>query len=75
VPHQLPDVLAQLDVNASIVEAQLEQLVSTALVAGMQLRLPGLYVICCCIQGHLVVCRHTHGSKGQQQEQEHELWW
>jgi hypothetical protein len=45
VPHQLPYVLAELDVDASIVKAQLQQLVSTALVAGMQLRLTRLLVI------------------------------
>jgi hypothetical protein len=43
--HQLPNVLSQLDVDASIVKAQLQQLVSAALVAGMQRLLPCLAIV------------------------------
>lgn len=58
--HQLPYVLAQLDVDATIVEAQLQQLVGAALVAGVQLLLVGFLVtLPHCIQGPLVVCNSS----------------
>lgn len=37
--HQLPDVLAEFDVDAAIAEAQVEQALSPALVAEVQLLL------------------------------------
>lgn len=61
--HQLPYVLAQLDVDATIVEAQLQQLAGAALVAGMQLLLVRFLVtLPYCIQGPLVVCDNSRAS-------------
>lgn len=54
--HQLTYVLPQLYVNAPIIKAQLKQLVSTALVAGIELLLATVWVTnWCTAQGALVV--------------------
>lgn len=65
----MTDVLSKLDVDASIVKAELEELVCTALMTSMQLLFSrGLVFTAHRVQRHLIVCshkdKHTVASTG-----------